>query len=677
MTGNPTSRGRLHGIALAAGLGLAALALQGVSAAPAGAATGATPVLRTHPMVRTSTAPGTANVGVTDFGWLSTNWSGYIVQGGTGAYTAITGCWTVPSVSPSAEPTFSSTWIGIDGATNADLIQTGTEQEYDGSAAYSAWWEILPAAQTTIPTMTVTPGDAMCAGISEGTGGNWTIAIQDVTTGHQFSTVEQYSGPQTSAEWIIERPEVCDPDCGLATLADYSPITIAPGSVNGANPDLTSADAGTMWNSAQTVQLSTPSNPNANTDGFAMAYGSTQPSPPASPSPTVSSLSPDVGPNAGGVWVTFAGTGIAPGATVTFGSSTSPEVTFTINSQLAALTPPGTGTVAVTITNPNAGSGTAPGAYTYSYDSAVAIRGADAGTWVLEGLDSASPVFAGSWTGQGGLALELPAVVSVPTGSGAGQPLYVVTGMDHNVYVSLPGGAWGALTAAPAYCTDAPAATVVAATPGSTSAYKLVVACRGADGALWWISGPVTAGTRPSGFTGWTSLGGLIATGTSGAPAVTAVQPSSGSISFANELTFFVNGMDGRVWATTAAAGSAGWVTEGWVCSGHLAVGSYVASGTVTSAFACRGADQAVWAATTTGTGWDLQRVGGIEIDGPGIALSPSSWTIVVEGGDHALWQDTSTTTTGSFSFAGWTSAGGVLTNGAQAAALLTQTNNP
>ena len=469
MTGNPTSRGRLHGIALAAGLGLAALALQGVSAAPAGAATGATPVLRTHPMVRTSTAPGTANVGVTDFGWLSTNWSGYIVQGGTGAYTAITGCWTVPSVSPSAEPTFSSTWIGIDGATNADLIQTGTEQEYDGSAAYSAWWEILPAAQTTIPTMTVTPGDAMCAGISEGTGGNWTIAIQDVTTGHQFSTVEQYSGPQTSAEWIIERPEVCDPDCGLATLADYSPITIAPVSVNGANPDLTSADAGTMWNSAQTVQLSTPSNPNANTDGFAMAYGSTQPSPPASPSPTVSSLSPDVGPNAGGVWVTFAGTGIAPGATVTFGSSTSPEVTFTINSQLAALTPPGTGTVAVTITNPNAGSGTAPGAYTYSYDSAVAIRGADAGTWVLEGLDSASPVFAGSWTGQGGLALESPAVVSVPTGSGAGQPLYVVTGMDHNVYVSLPGGAWGALTAAPAYCTDAPAATVVAATPGSTS----------------------------------------------------------------------------------------------------------------------------------------------------------------------------------------------------------------
>ncbi len=318
----------------------------------------------------------------------------------------------------------------------------------------------------------------------------------------------------------------------------------------------------------------------------------------------------------------------------------------------------------------------------YTYANATpnlrtVVRGSGGGVWELKGLDSASPAFQGGWSAQGGLALESPTVVSVPTGSGAGQPLYLVTGVDHNVYVSLEGGAWGALTAAPAYCTDAPAATVVAATPGSTAAYKLVVACRGADGALWWISGSVTAGTLPSGFTGWTSLGGLIAMGTSGGPAVTAVQPSSGSISFANELTFFVNGVDGRVWETTAAAGSAGWVITGWVCSGHLAAGSFVASGTLTSAFACQGGDHAVWAATTTGTGWDTQRVGGTVTDGPGIAIDPTAWTVVAEGVNGALWQDTSTSTTGSFSFAGWSSPGGVLTNGAEAAALLTETNNP
>ncbi len=310
-------------------------------------------------------------------------------------------------------------------------------------------------------------------------------------------------------------------------------------------------------------------------------------------------------------------------------------------------------------------------------DAVSAVRGINGTAWALDGVDSLSPVFGGSWANLSGAVLESPAVVSVPTASGAGQPLYLATGANHDVDVSLGGGTWAGLSAVPVYCTDAPAATVVAATPGSTAAYTLVVACRGIDGALWWVSGPVTAGTLPSRFSGWTSLGGLVATGTSGAPAVTAVKPSTGSISFANELTFFVNGMDGRVWETTASAGSGGWATNGWICSGHLAAGSFVASGAVTSAFACQGADRAVWAATTTGTSWDLQRVGGIATGGPGIALSPTSWTIVVEGTDGGLWQDTSTITTGSFQFGGWSPGGGSLTNGAEATALLTETNNP
>jgi hypothetical protein len=318
-----------------------------------------------------------------------------------------------------------------------------------------------------------------------------------------------------------------------------------------------------------------------------------------------------------------------------------------------------------------------PGFTLLPTDAVTAVRESAGSVWSLGGDDGASPVFSGSWSGQGGGVLESPAVVSVPTGSGASEPLYVVTGVDHDVWVSLPGGSWGRLAAARAYCTDAPAAAVLASTAGSTAAYTLVVACRGIDGALWWISGPVTAGSLPSGFTGWVSLGGLLQPGISGGPAVTAVKPAIGTISFGNELTFFVNGMDGRVWETTAAAGAAGWASSGWICTGHLAAGAFVAGSTLTSAFACQGADHAVWAATSTGAGWDLQRVGGTVIDGPGIAISPTSWTIVAEGGDHALWQDTSTTTTGSFSFGGWSSAGGVLTNGATATALLTTTNNP
>ena len=310
-------------------------------------------------------------------------------------------------------------------------------------------------------------------------------------------------------------------------------------------------------------------------------------------------------------------------------------------------------------------------------DAVTAVRAPTGSVWYLGGNDAASPVFGGSWASLNGAILESPAVVSVPASSGPGQPLYLATGTNHDVYVSLGGGTWGRLSAAPAYCTDAPTATVVASTPGSTAAYTLVVACRGGDGALWWVSGAVTAGSLPSGFTGWASLGGQIEMGINGGPAVTAVQPATGSISFANELTFFVNGTDGHAWKTTVAAGAAGWATTGWACLGHLAAGSFVSGGTLTSAFACQGTDHAVWAATSTGSSWDMQRVGGTVIDGPGIALSPVSWTIVAEGGDHALWQDTSTSTTGSFSFAGWSFSGGAMTNGATATALPTETNSP
>ena len=389
-------------------------------------------------------------------------------------------------------------------------------------------------------------------------------------------------------------------------------------------------------------------------------------------------MSPDLGSSGGGRTVTISGGGFASGAMVEFGSNQGTGVTVTSSSELTAVTPPGTGAVAVTVTNLNGGATSDPSAYTYSQDVEAAVRGVGGGSWVLAGLDSMSPVLTGSWSEQGGGILESPAVVSVPNSSGAGTPLYVATGVDHNVWVSLEGGPWGRLSASPVDCTDAPAATVVAATPASTGAYKLVVACRGVDGALWWVSGAVTSGSLPSGFSGWASLGGLIELGTSGGPAVAADEPPSGTpISFDSELTFFVNGMDGRVWATTAATGAGRWTPLGWACSGHLAAAASVVSGTLTTAFACQGADQALLAAITTGSGWDLQRVGGTLVDGPGIALSTVSWTVVVEGVDGALWQDTSTSTAGGFSFGGWRSEGGELTNGAAATALLTEATTP
>jgi peptidase A4-like protein len=212
---------------------------------------------------------------VTNAGWSSSNWSGYAK---TGSFTAITGSWTVQAASPTKKQTFSSQWIGIDGFNNSSLIQTGTESDYyQGSAHYAAWWEILPAAETVIPSLPVRPGDHMSASVTKGSGSSWTITITDDTTGGSFTTVQTYTGPGTSAEWIEEAPTVGG---RIATLANYGLTTFDPGTANGANPGLTTADSGVMVQ--QRRQVSTPSDPDADTDGFNARYGSQQPAPPGS-----------------------------------------------------------------------------------------------------------------------------------------------------------------------------------------------------------------------------------------------------------------------------------------------------------------------------------------------------------------------------------------------------------
>lgn len=214
---------------------------------------------------------------VGNLGWSSSNWSGYAVTGS--GFTAVTGSWTVQAVSRTKRATYSSQWVGIDGFNNSNLIQTGTESDYaGGSARYDAWWEILPAAETVIPSLPVRPGDQMSASISQNSDGTWTITISDTTTGGSFSTVQSYSGPQTSAEWIEEAPTVGG---RIANLAHFSsPQTFDPGTVNGANPGLTPSDGGEMVQARAVV--STPSNPDSDTDGFNVSYGSTAPQPPTS-----------------------------------------------------------------------------------------------------------------------------------------------------------------------------------------------------------------------------------------------------------------------------------------------------------------------------------------------------------------------------------------------------------
>ena len=118
----------------------------------------------------------------------------------------------------------------------------------------------------------------MAASIVKGSGSSWTITLTDSTTGASFTTTRTYSGPGSSAEWIEEAPSVGG---RIASLARYSsPDTFDPGTANGLSPALTAADGGVMIQKG--VQVSTPSVPDRDTDGFNMAYGNTAPAVPGS-----------------------------------------------------------------------------------------------------------------------------------------------------------------------------------------------------------------------------------------------------------------------------------------------------------------------------------------------------------------------------------------------------------
>ncbi len=233
--------------------------------------------------------------GHVNLGWTSRNWSGYAITK-TGI-TSVVGTWKVPTVLTPAKKAqqrknaYSSSWVGIDGYAcskqtpqNCNLIQAGTEQDWQrgtrkhpGSGFYQAWWEILPAAETPISSITVHPGDTMTVSITRDVSNYWTIEVTDTTTAQTFSTVQAYDGPATSAEWIQEAPTI---GRRIAVLADDSNVIFDHGRVNAASPGLVSGDGGAMFKGK--IQISTPSAPNPNKDGFAVAYGSVAPPAPSS-----------------------------------------------------------------------------------------------------------------------------------------------------------------------------------------------------------------------------------------------------------------------------------------------------------------------------------------------------------------------------------------------------------
>jgi len=252
-------------------LGLAAGGSAGAAGAVSGAGGGVVHVVR--------------GIGVGVATNQSNNWSGYNIGAGypqvtTGTlFTSISGEWTVPTATQhtAGQAEDSASWVGIGGgcitddcsATDNTLIQAGTEQDVSasGAASYDAWYELIPETETEV-SLPVTAGDTIAVTIAETSiPGDWSIVIDNVTTGQKYSTTTPYSSSEDTVEWIEETPlEIGTGGTGLAAMPNLTTVQFTDASYNGVNPKFQAVDE--MQLDDNNVIEATPSAPGSALNDF-------------------------------------------------------------------------------------------------------------------------------------------------------------------------------------------------------------------------------------------------------------------------------------------------------------------------------------------------------------------------------------------------------------------------
>jgi len=179
----------------------------------------------------------------------SSNWAGAAIS--TSGVTEVSGTFTVPKPSvpsggSSSTEYCGAAWVGIDGYSDDDLIQTGVLWCIeDGEYEYEAWYEYLPASLVEYSGISVTSGSVVTVTATK-TGTNsgvTTLESGGETVTHTFSG-ESSDLPGTSAEWIVEdfysgNSEVPFADFGTVTFTGATAVvngaTVTPGGDSAVN----------------------------------------------------------------------------------------------------------------------------------------------------------------------------------------------------------------------------------------------------------------------------------------------------------------------------------------------------------------------------------------------------------------------------------------------------------
>lgn len=194
-------------------------------------------VAGTRPAPVNSPAPSGPYAGVVHSGAVrprhatSANWAGWVTTGGV--YRSVQATWRQPRVRcvPGVK-TYSSFWVGLDGAGSNTVEQIGTEADCDayGRAHHKVWYELYPKPPVYLKA-TIAPGDLVRASVAYRGSATYTLVLRNVSRNWtQTRTATLPGGRNASAEVIAEAPSGRS---GVLPLSQFETVGFVSAYVNG------------------------------------------------------------------------------------------------------------------------------------------------------------------------------------------------------------------------------------------------------------------------------------------------------------------------------------------------------------------------------------------------------------------------------------------------------------
>lgn len=222
-----------RGLSLVAA-GLMCAGTMAASSGAAGAATAGTAPSVPQPGGPVVRAPGYTTSDSSSAPTISLNWSGYATLSSK-RFDYVHATFVQPAVTcPGIKYQWTSNWVGLDGYNNQTVEQDGTDARCGGpdgtTPQYEAWYEMFPGPSANV--FPVHAGDIINISVTYD-GGKFVMAETDETTGKSSSVAAKCSScRRDSAEWIIERPALCNKSetkCFLTELADFRGTRMSAG----------------------------------------------------------------------------------------------------------------------------------------------------------------------------------------------------------------------------------------------------------------------------------------------------------------------------------------------------------------------------------------------------------------------------------------------------------------